>query len=149
MKHLNPSGAKFKLHDLITILPGYYTNLDNNTPIQQSYDGIITNIEVKQWKKGETPELCYDILFEDGSEWFHTTESIDKKAKLKHARATTVYKNAQKAFLGKIRGPLQAHAQYMMEILGFKSAEPPPKSLRRSTRKKNTSSNSKTRKQKK
>jgi len=136
MKHLNPNNCAFDVHDLITIKKGFYTNTTTNEPIQQLFDGMITNVEVKQWKKGETPELCYDILFEDGSEWFHTTKSIDSGAKIKHNRNTTTYKNAQKMFLGKIRGPLQAYAQHIMEILGFKDPERVPKIARRSKRNK-------------
>lgn len=136
MKHLNPANTKFAVHDLITIQKGYYVEQNTETPIQKEFDGLITNIEMKQWKKGETPALCYDILFEDGSEWFHTTDSIDKKSKLKHTKGSVAYKKAQKTFLGKIRGPLQATAEYIMEVLGFKSPETEPK--RRSTRKKTT-----------
>ena len=136
MKHLNPANTKFAVHDLITIQKGYYVEQNTETPIQKEFDGLITNIEMKQWKKGETPALCYDILFEDGSEWFHTTDSIDKKSKLKHTKGSVAYKKAQKTFLGKIRGPLQATAEYIMEVLGFKSLEAEPK--RRSTRKKTT-----------
>jgi hypothetical protein len=139
MKHLNPANTKFAVHDLITIQKGYYVEQNTNTPIQKEFDGLITNIEMKQWKKGETPALCYDILFQDGSEWFHTTDSIDKKSKLKHGKGTTAYKTAQKTFLGRIKGPLQASAEYIMEVLGFKSPEKVPSRIRRSTRKKTTS----------
>lgn len=138
MKHLNPNHCRFELYDLIVIGKGYYKNPSNNTPIQQEFDGLITNIEVKLWKKGESPALCYDILFEDGSEWFHVAESIDKNAKLKHKSKTSkIYKQSQKSFLNNIRGPLQAQARYIMEVLDFVSPNPIPSIVKRTTKKRN------------
>ena len=140
MKHMNPHNTKFKLHDFIVIKEGYYKDPETSEPIMEKYDGLITNIEIKLWKKGENPALCYDILFEDGSEWFHLADSIDKNAKLKHKKNSRVYKKAQKEFLGSIKGPLQASAQHMMEILGYRSPEKNLMSSRRSTRKRRTKS---------
>ena len=118
MKHMNPNNAKFSLHDFITIKKGFYEDPDTKEPINVAYDGIITAIEHKLWAPNKPPELCYDILFADGSEWFHTTASIDKNASLKSPN----YEQQQERFLSKIKGSQQVRAKYIMEKLGFRGA---------------------------
>ena len=118
MKHLDPNNAKFDLYDFITIKKGFYKDPETNKPINVAYDGIITNIEFKLWATNKPPELCYDILFADGSEWFHTSSSIDKNATLK----SPYYEQQQELFLSKIKGPHQVRAKLIMEKLGFQNA---------------------------